>query len=141
MFVERETKKQPFPQPEKITDTSPQDRRYLPRWEVDNKILFKKEDETTEYECHSKDINCTGACIRTREDIAPNQELDLTIYLADDIEPIRVHGRTLWRIARDNESLVGGHFDRVSDKTGDLIFNYAFEYKKEEVLRHWFKGS
>lgn len=117
------------------------DRRYLPRWEVDNKILYRRENEVSHHECRSKDINCSGACIRTDEEIPLNQELALTVYLADDIEPVHVHGKTVWRLSKEQENLVGIQFDRISDKTSELIFNYAFEYKKEELMKRWFKGA
>ena len=138
MFLEKE-ETNPVPQPTKTDNPTNHERRYLPRWEVDNKIIYRKGAEAVDYECRSKDIHAMGACLRTDEDILPNQELDLTIYLADDIEPIHVRGKTLWRVAHDKENLVGIHFERINDKTSDLIFHYAFEYKKEELMKRWFK--
>jgi len=136
-FEEEKTK--PRLQPEKIEKPANDERRYLPRWEVDNRIIYRKNNEDTAHECRSKDIHAMGACLRSDYDIPPYQELDLTIYLADDIEPIHVRGRTLWRVARDKENLIGIRFERISDKISDLIFNYAFEYKKEELMKRWFK--
>ena len=139
MFIGKDEKGGLKEQTEKSDSTTTHDRRYLPRWEVDNKILYQKENEDTYHECRSKDINATGACMRTTEDITPNQQLNLTIYLADDIEPISIHGQTVWRVSREKENLVGIRFDRITEKTSDLIFHYAFEYKKEELMKRWFR--
>ncbi len=138
MFIE-EKKEITLPQKEKSGYTASQDRRYLPRWEVDNKIFFKKENEIMPHECRGKDIHCAGACIRTREEIPLNQKLNLTIYLADDIDPIHVRGRALWLRRQDNENLVGIQFDSVREKVSDIIFSYAFEYRRDELMKLWFK--
>lgn len=116
------------------------DRRYLPRWEVDSKILLRADDDTLESECRSKDINCAGTCIRTAAKVNPNQQLDLTIYLADDIEPIHTRGRVVWSLTQGESNLAGVHFDRIRTRDQDLIFQYAFEYKRTDLMRNWFKG-
>ena len=141
MFIEGKEKVGQPQAPQKAAGLGDRDRRYLPRWEVDNKIRYQKENDAPYQECRSKDINCSGACMRTSEDIPLNQALNLTIYLADGIEPIYVHGHTRWRVVRDNESLVGIQFDRINDKTSDRIFQYAFEYKREELMKRWFKST
>ena len=33
------------------------DKRYLPRWEVDNRIVCKIEEKPEAYECRSKDLS------------------------------------------------------------------------------------
>lgn len=122
-------------------ETARQERRYLPRWEVDNKIIYSKEAETLLHQCQSKDISATGVCLRTAQDIPPDAKLNLTIYLEENIEPIVVHGQVRWKAARGEENLVGIQFDRVNDKTSDLIFRYAFQNKRDQLMKNWFKGS
>ncbi|HOW36277.1 MAG TPA: PilZ domain-containing protein [Candidatus Omnitrophota bacterium] len=124
----------------RISSPSTQDRRYLPRWEVDSKILLRIGDNAVENECRSKDINCAGTCIRTAEKINPNQLLDLTIHLSDDVQPIHARGKAVWSRAQGESNLVGVHFDRIKANDQDLIFQYAFEYKRTDVMRNWFKG-
>lgn len=137
MFI----KEDPHSVPSRNAALGQDERRYLPRWEVSNKILYQREDELVAHECLSKDINATGACIRTTSEIKPNQKLNLTVYLADDIEPVRVHGKVVWYLNRNAETWAGIQFDAVNDKTGELIYNYAFEYKKDQLMKNWFKGS
>ncbi len=116
------------------------DLRYLPRWEVDNRILLRREKEITPHECHSKDINATGVCLRTTEDIKPDTMLNLTIYLAEDIDPIHVYGKVLWKKELEGQHHLGVRFEQMSDNTGNLIFQYAFEYKKEDLIKRWYHG-
>ena len=116
------------------------DRRYLPRWEVNNKISYRKDNDILYHDCLSKDINCTGACIRTPEDIPVHQNLKLTICLAENIDPIQVHGRVVWQKGHGEEHSLGIQFDRVSDKTSELIYRYAFEFRHDDLVKSWFKG-
>ena len=142
MFIKSDIKTHPLSEVNttRTTSTSDQDRRYLPRWEVDNKIIFQKGNDPIPHECRSKDIAATGACIRAMEDISPSQILNLTIYLANDIEPIQVHGKAVWRQKKDNEHLIGIQFNSISDTTSDRIYHYAFEYRKTDLMKNWFKG-
>ncbi|GEM_PF-582308 len=140
MIVIGEQKLNPHPHVPSETYPQASDRRYLPRWEVDNKILYRKEGDSEYRPCRSKDINCVGICIRTDETIDVNQPLSLTVYLAEGIAPVYVHGRALWRKLIGTENLVGILFDQVSDKTSERIFAYAFEYKRDELMKNWFRG-
>lgn len=130
-----------FSSPQSVsTPAKDSERRYLPRWQVDNKISYKLEEQPQPYECHSRDINSSGVCIRTTQNIPLQQKLDLTVYLAKDIDPVEVRGSVVWKAQRESENWFGVKFDRVSEKTNDLIFKYAFEHKREEVMKNWFKG-
>ena len=117
------------------------DRRYLPRWEVHNKILFRREEETACRQCLSKDINSIGTCIVTEEPVELNKPLVMTIYLADDIEPIEAVGRPIWNSVKENQNLAGVRFERISSKARDLIFQFAFVHKKEDLMWQWYKNS
>ena len=119
---------------------SDKDLRYFPRWEVSNRVVLQRENDALTHECLSKDINSSGACVRTNENVLPNTKLNLTIYLAENIEPIEVYGRVLWQKMFDGESQLGIKFERISDKASNLIFQYAFEYKKEDLIKQWFRG-
>ena len=140
MIVIGEQKLDSHPQVNKEPYPQASDRRYLPRWEVDNKILYLKEGDSEYRACRSKDINCVGACIRTDEAIDINKPLSLTVYLAEGIEPVYVHGRAVWHKSTGDENLVGIQFDQVSDKTSERIFAYVFEYKRDELMKNWFRG-
>ncbi len=115
------------------------DNRYLPRWEVQNRILYKFNDESKVRECQSKDISCAGACLLTPERLPKNKKIKLTIYLNDD-KYIEVQGHIAWTKVQGNEHLVGISFYNTNEKDQELILKYAFEIKKEDVIKHWFKG-
>ena len=116
------------------------DRRYLPRWEVHNKIFFKAEDATIPHECFSKDINSIGACIVTDQPLDLNKRLQLKIFLADDIRPIEALGRPIWNLGKENQHMVGIRFERITAEAKDLIFQYAFEYQRDDLMKHWYKS-
>lgn len=121
-------------------DKKTSDQRYLPRWEVKNRVVYRLNDEARPHEGQSKDLSCTGACIRTKDKLSPNQKVKLTIYLSDETA-VQVEGQIVWnKPSQDHESLVGVMFVNTTQKTQDLILKHAFEIKKDELVKHWFSG-
>jgi hypothetical protein len=124
---------------EQVQKQDPSERRYIPRWQVSNKVLYKKNKDHVYKECQSKDISCCGTCLFTDEELLPNQQLTLEIHLADDLA-FCVDGRALWNSAVGEKFLTGVTFFNVTPKTQELILEYAFNFDKKSVVKHWFKG-
>ena len=121
-------------------EMSSPDRRYFPRWEVNNKVFYKKDRDRLSKECVSRDINCTGASILTGENLSPQQKLKLAIYLDKGVV-VHVTGKVCWVKGTDQSSnLIGVVFDETTKKAQDLILKYAFELNKEKLIQHWFHG-
>ncbi len=116
------------------------ERRYFPRWEVNNRICYRLEPESFSHECRSRDLNCCGACLLTKQSLPPDQKLKMTVYLAEDV-CVHVEGKVLWSKPQKNEQyLIGVNFLETSKKIQDLILNHAFEINKNDLVRHWFQG-
>jgi len=115
------------------------DLRYIPRWEVKSRVMYIRPGEIAFHQSESHDINCMGACIFTDEEIPLDEKLNVTIYLTSDIS-ISVTAKVVWEKTVGEQKILGLHFENVSDQVRDLIFNYAFEYKKEDLVKNWFKG-
>lgn len=118
-----------------------QDRRYLPRWKISNKVLYRRAKEVFYREARSRDISATGLCLSALDLIAVNERLNISIYLAQERDPILVRGKAVWRKLHGSENMIGIQFDSVDNKTSELIFKYAFEFKRDEVMKRWFKGA
>ncbi|MBF0484016.1 MAG: PilZ domain-containing protein [Candidatus Omnitrophica bacterium] len=118
------------------------DDRYLPRWEVENKVLFQLDDSIGIHEAATKDLNCSGACIRSDSDFHADQKVKLTIYL-DDNTPVTVHGNIRWiknsNRNRVNEKEIGISFYNTPESAQDLILQYAFELNERKLANYWFK--
>jgi len=125
--------------PEQVQSALQSDRRYVPRWEVNNLVLYKQEATDFYKECLSKDISCSGACIATDEELTSDQKLTLEIHLNDDIA-FHVTGRAMWSSAAEGKYLTGLVFNNVSPRVQDLILEYAFNLNKKSLNQHWFKG-
>ena len=117
-----------------------EDRRYLPRWNVANRILYRKDNETLGHECQSKDIHDAGICIHCGEDIQANDKLSLIIYLSKSSTPIEAYGRVVWNKKNDKDTLAGIRFERLTSEAREMIFNYAFESQRDKIVNNWFKG-
>ncbi|MCK5579759.1 MAG: PilZ domain-containing protein [Candidatus Omnitrophica bacterium] len=115
------------------------DNRYLPRWEVNNRIVCKVKETADIYECRSMDISCSGACLISRESIPFNEKVHLTVYLTED-EHLDVDGHVVWTRPAQYGNLMGIMFDNLKTEIQELILDYAFEIKKDDVQKHWFDG-
>ena len=115
------------------------DQRYIPRWVVHNKILYRRENNPAYQETSSRDINCTGASFYGKEDILPRQKIKMVMYLSETTA-VEVSGTVLWKKNADEKPLIGVRFEEITPHVQDMILQYAFEYKKEDLTRHWFKG-
>ena len=116
------------------------DKRYLPRWDVSNRVLFQIEDNESKHEACTKDINLTGACILSKSNIDPNEKIELTIFLSDKAF-VKIKGSVLWAKPQDDETVKAGvHFDLISEESQDLIYQHAFEIERKQIVNNWFKG-
>ena len=122
-----------------VPKSSEKDNRYLPRWEVQNRILYRLEDGQDIHEGCSKDISCSGACVFVPEIVLADQKIKLKIYLSDE-DFVEVDGKILWNKFTEEGNLVGINFCNTAPDVQDLIFQHAFEIKKEEIIQHFFKG-
>ena len=115
------------------------DKRYLPRWEVRNKILYSTESTTNYQSATSKNINCTGACFYCEGNFTPRQNINLILYLSDVIA-VEVKGTVLWESYANSRKLIGVRFEDPATHVKEMILKYAFEYKKNKALNQGFKG-
>ena len=115
------------------------DQRYLPRWEVKNRVICRVDKEKKPIECASRDISCCGACISCDEKFDVKQKVKLTIYLSEKTS-VQVEGEIVWNKPAEGENLVGVMFANTSEQAQELILQHAFEVKKQEVINHWYKG-
>lgn len=120
------------------------DRRRLPRWSIAGKVLYRKQGRESASECLSKNISSSGTCISLSEAIELNSEIDLDIHLGPGLLPIATKGKVRWLMpsmdSRDNPFLAGVHFDYLADEDKEKIFNYAFQYRRDEVTKRWWQG-
>lgn len=115
------------------------EKRYIPRWSANQRVLYQKENETVFQECRSRDIHSEGACICPSEDLSPHQNLNLKIYLSEDVV-VRAQGKVLWVKNHASPKVAGLQFNNVSQNTQDMILEYAFNCNKAALIKHWFKG-
>jgi len=115
------------------------DSRYLPRWEVNNRVFFRAEEDKHVYEGLSRDISCAGACLMLPEVFQVGQKVQLTIFLSENVS-VDVEGKILWSKQCEDGNLIGIDFSETNQKAKEMILKYAFEVKKDDIVKHWFNG-
>ncbi|MFT5388269.1 MAG: c-di-GMP-binding flagellar brake protein YcgR [Candidatus Omnitrophota bacterium] len=114
--------------------------RYFPRWDVVRDVSCHLSKDEQQFQARTKDLNCTGTCISVEHLLIPDQDITLFISLAPDKE-VKVSGKIVWvKPVEDQKNNIGIRFDELSPLVKDTIFNYAFEVKHDEVVKHWFDG-
>ena len=112
------------------------EKRYIPRWIVQNKVLYRRENNPAYQETSSRDINCSGASFYCKEDVLPRQKIKMVMYLSETIA-VEVSGTVLWEKNADQKKLIGVRFEEITPNVQDMILQYAFEYKKEDLTQRW----
>ena len=115
------------------------ERRYFPRWVVENKVLYHRDTHSFYRESTTKDLSCDGVCLTCPEEISPAQKLTLVVYLTEDVA-VQVKGTVRWSKPSDKHSWVGVRFENTPSKIQDMILEYAFECNRELLTKHWFEG-
>jgi len=121
-----------------------EDRRRFTRWTIADKVYYKQEGSSEEYECLSKDISCSGMCFSPSKAVTPNSDLDLKIYVGNDYSPVLVKGKVVWvapsMSSADAPFLAGVHFDSIKDSDKDAIFNYVYQNNRDQIVKRWWQG-
>ncbi len=115
------------------------ERRYLPRWEVKSRVRYSKSEADTPLEGESKDLNYKGISLWTSGEFLPNERLQITVFLAEDTS-FTLPATVLWAKKSDDRNLIGLQFENTSNEVRDLIFNFAFEHNRDELVKRWFEG-
>ncbi len=117
----------------------PQDKRYVPRWIVQNRVLYRRHPETFYREGFSRDISSDGACICLDELLSQECKLIMALFLSDDLA-VHVCGKVIWIRPFGERNLTGISFENVTGKVQELILKHAFDLQKEALSKHWFDG-
>ncbi len=115
------------------------EKRYLPRWEVQNRVLYHFDNPGTTAEAYTKDMSCAGACITLGEEPKLNDKVHLTVYLNKNI-CFDVEGNICWSKKEKKSYLAGVHFSNMTPQTQDLVLSFAFELDRKKLAEHWFQG-
>lgn len=118
-------------------DASASDKRYLPRWQVKNRVTYRFNGDIAHHEARTRDLSCAGASILSPFPIT--QKLKMKIYLFED-DSVEVEGQPVWAEETRDGHLTGINFLNTSTDIQNKILQYAFEIKKDDVVKHWFEG-
>ena len=121
-----------------FSHTAPQtDKRYLPRWQVNNRVVLTLAGES--HEGVSRDLNSTGASIKTQANLATKQKVKLKLYLSEETI-VKIEGQIVWNHPEEKGYLLGINFENLNREAQDILLQYAYEIKKDDIVKHWFTG-
>lgn len=115
------------------------DNRYLPRWKVNNKIDFLIDTDVGPGECTSHDLSSVGICLQTKEFLPLDHHVKLVVHLTGETS-FPVDGRVVWSRPCEAGYQSGVVFENIAQHDQDLILQYAFEVRHDDLVKHWFSG-
>ncbi len=114
------------------------ERRAVPRWPISNRVLCQLGGEDVPYECRSVNLSPCGVCLRSRRPFPQGRLVKLAIFLNDYL-PVEVEGSVLWNGVEGDDQLTGISFQADVALQG-RIMDYAYERRKNDLVKHWFDG-
>ncbi|MBF0521812.1 MAG: PilZ domain-containing protein [Candidatus Omnitrophica bacterium] len=124
---------------QKNTSSQDSDQRYIPRWEVRNRVLYYLDDEKVPHEGQTKDLSCAGACLCLNQVPASAQRVNMEIFLSEK-KVAKLEGQIRWVKRTKDETQVGVSFSNVTIKAQDLILEHAFAISPKNYNNLWFRG-
>ena len=115
------------------------EKRYLPRWDVENRVRYKLKHESSDREGLTKDLSSTGICLKINDKMSVEQKVKLVVYLTEE-KSLNVQGEVVWTRQVGTKTHVGINFSEIDEDAQELILKHAFEIEREKVLKHWYKG-
>jgi|GEM_PF-1533874 len=122
-----------------VAEANDSDSRYLPRWRVSNRAKYALGDVAQVDECETRDLSCTGACVKISKLVHPGEKIKLKIFL-DQKNFVEVDGHVIWNKVNDEGRFAGISFDTASNDVQQNILDHAFELSPDEMVQHWFSG-
>ena len=96
------------------------DKRYLPRWEVNNRIQYQLEHDLKVYEARTKDLSCAGACLVISEAIPLKQKVKMKIFLSENTT-VEAEGKIVWCRPTTRGNIVGIDFCETPEEVKGII--------------------
>ncbi|MGE0267247.1 MAG: PilZ domain-containing protein [Candidatus Omnitrophota bacterium] len=121
-----------------IQNYTGKEKRLHPRWDIENRIFFRRESNTAEHLGYTKDLSCSGTCFLSKEKVRCGQKLKLSIYLSE-AETITLQAKVMWVQRADDVYCIGTHFSDISQDEQSFILEHAYELNHDTVVNHWFK--
>lgn len=115
------------------------DRRHLPRWKINNRVLYHLENQPQTHVGGLKDLSTAGASIYIDKPLQLGNKVKLTIRLSE-LRIVSVDSRLIWMKEAKNGFLMGVNFYNVSEHCHQLILDHAFELNHQQLVEHWFQG-
>jgi len=122
-----------------LGEASESNSRYLPRWQVSNRAKYALGDAGEVDECETRDLSCSGACVKISQLVHPGERIKLKIFL-DRKNFVEVDGRVIWNKVNEEGRFAGISFDTASSDVQQNILDHAFELSPDEMVQHWFSG-
>ena len=115
------------------------DRRYIPRWETESRILYQFENSKEFLHGKTVDLNSTGTCLCVGTLPSPERKVNLTIYLTDHTV-IECEGNIVWTKQQNDKTFLGVRFTNPDAETQEVILEHAFKIDRDRFLEQFFRG-
>lgn len=109
------------------------DRRTLPRWQINNRVLLRLKQGQEELYCQIKDINYIGAQVILHDKLPIDKLFKMSLCLSGE-DAITVKAWVSWHKLTDGANHYGIYFNQINDEDKDKIDKFVKTYHPQDDL-------
>jgi c-di-GMP-binding flagellar brake protein YcgR len=115
-----------------IVQISAADKRYWPRWQVNKHVEYMDQGKEKSLS-FTRDLSMDGASIVILGIPVVRESIVLRIHLGNKVN-VETQARVVWNKIEQARTLLGIHFDRLSEKAQEQITYHAFELNNRPLF-------
>jgi len=116
-----------------------QERRSVPRWQINWQAMFKLADKDDLTECYVSDINFKGIRISLKEKLNPDTYVACTIFLSRDF-PVELKAWVVWQHSHEGLNTYGLFFTWIKDIDKERIHQFLIKNFPENIIKQEWQG-
>lgn len=113
-----------------------QERRKIPRWQINTQAIIKLEGEPCEAICLVKDINFKGMQIVLHSKLDLDSYIKFSLTLSPEFS-FEVEAWVAWHRQAEASNIYGLYFSKLKDPDKEKIYKFICENAKGEIAKCW----
>lgn len=116
------------------------ERRSMPRWQINSEAELKIENAFRVIPCVVEDIGPGGICISLKKNLFDDVFANFKLALSGDFE-FSAGCHVAWRDQTSEKNIYGLSFSRIEDSVRGSIGQFIQEKFPDVLVKQWWKGA
>lgn len=117
-----------------------QERRKLPRWQINQQAKIRLEGAVSDAVCHIRDINFKGMQVIFGLKLGLDTYVNLRLILSPEIS-LDVQVWVAWHKTIDGRNTYGLYFTKITAEDKEKIYKFVYQNVPNEAVKGWSNGA